>query len=301
MRVIVTGSTGFIGSHLVRALLARGDEVAVLVRPETDRWRLQGVADRLLILETTSRDMQLMAADFAPDTTFHLAWAGVHGASRDDAHHLAANLRHTVDVIELAEKAGCRTIVGLGSQAEFGPSAGIIDERTPAQPTTVYGIGKLAAGLVVEHTAASHGMRGVWLRLLSAYGPMDEPSYLIPYMIRELLAGRPPMLSSGAQPHDTLYCLDVAEALRAAAISERCRGTYVLAAGEDISVREIAEVAQELVAPTLALEFGSPAAHPGWRGSHRKLTEDTGWSPSTPLRVGLGETVLWYRRHGDSS
>jgi nucleoside-diphosphate-sugar epimerase len=300
MRAIVTGGTGFIGSHLVRALLARADEVAVLVRPESDGWRLQGVADRLLILETESADMPAKAADFAPDAMFHLAWAGVHGASRDSGHHLAANLRQTVEIIELAEKAGCGAIVGLGSQAEFGPSAGIIDESTPSQPNTAYGIGKLAAGLVVEHTAAAHGMRGVWLRLLSAYGPMDEPSYLIPYILREMLAGRRPVLSSGTQPHDTLYCLDVAEALRAAALSDRCRGRYVLAAGDDLSVREIAEVAQELVAPTLALAFGSPAAHPGWRGSHRKLTEDTGWSPSTPLRVGLGETVLWYREHGDT-
>jgi nucleoside-diphosphate-sugar epimerase len=285
---------------LVRALLAHDDEVAVLVRPESDVWRLQRVADRLLILETTSPDIQVRAADFAPDVMFHLAWAGVHGAGRDDVHHIAANLRRTVETIELAGKAGCRTIVGLGSQAEFGPSEARITESTPSQPSTAYGIGKLAAGLVVDHAAAARGMRGVWLRLLSAYGPMDDSSYLIPYLIREMLAGRRPKLSSGSQPHDTLYCVDVADALRASAVSDRCRGTYVLAAGDDVTVREIAAVVQELVAPTLAPEFGSPAGHPGWRGSHIKLTQDTGWSPSTALRVGLGETVLWYREHGDT-
>jgi UDP-glucose 4-epimerase len=300
MRAIITGGTGFIGSHLVRALLAREDEVAVLVRPESDAWRLDGLAERLLILETASADMQARAADFAPDTMFHLAWAGVHGSGRDDAHLIAPNLRRTAEAIELAEEAGCRTVVGLGSQAEFGPSDGLIDERTLSQPTTAYGIGKLAAGLMVEQTATAHGMRGVWLRLLSAYGPMDDSSYLIPYLIREMLAGRRPALSSGTQPHDTLYCVDVAEALRAAAVSDRCRGMYVLASGDDTTVCDIAGIAQELMAPTLAPEFGSPAGHPGWRGFHAKLTQDTGWSPSTPLRVGLGETVLWYREHGDT-
>jgi UDP-glucose 4-epimerase len=295
---MVTGGTGFIGSHLVRALLARADEVAVLVRPESDGRRLQGVADRVVILETQSADLQRTAIEFAPEVTFHLAWAGVHGASRTEAHHLTTNISQTVGIIELAGRAGCTSIVGLGSQAEFGPVAGVIDEGTPAHPDSAYGIGKLAAGLLVEHSAGDHGMRGVWLRLLSAYGPMDEPSYLIPYMIRELLAGRCPALSAGIQPHDTLYCVDVAEALRAAATSDRCRGTYVLASGESPSVREIAEMAREVVAPSLALEFGASAGHPGWRGSHAKLTQDTGWSPSTPLRIGLTETVLWYRQHG---
>ncbi len=299
MRAIVTGGTGFLGSHLIRALLDRQDAVAVVIRPQSNTWRIRDVADRLVVLECPSTDLVTRSVAFRPDALFHLAWAGVHGANRADTRNLADNLRHTVEVVELAAAAGCGTIVGIGSQAELGPTAEVIDESTPARPDTAYGIGKLAAGLVLEHTSAALGMRGVWLRLLSAYGPMDEPSYLIPYIIREMVAGRRPKLSAGSQPHDTLYCRDVVEALRAAAVSGSCAGRYVLAAGGDMTVRDVAEAVREIVAPALALDLGQPAAHPGWRGSHRKLTEDTGWSPSTALHAGLAETVLWYREHGD--
>lgn len=298
MRAIVTGATGFLGSHLVRLLLAHDDAVAVVLRRQSDAWRLREVADRLCILDADDADLAAQASRFGPETMFHLAWSGVHGTGRDETQHVGDNLRRTAGVVDLAQRTGCRVILGLGSQAEFGPSSSVLDEDTPCRPRTAYGVGKLAAGLMVANTTG--GMRGAWLRLLSAYGPMDHPSYLVPYVITELLAGRRPRLSSGVQPHDTLYCLDVAAALRAAATSDRCRGIYVLAAGGDVTVRDIARTVCELVGPGAAVDLGAPSCHPGWRASRRRLTEDTGWSPSTALRVGLAETVLWYRQNGDT-
>ena len=103
---------------------------------------------------------------------------------------------------------------------------------------------------------------------------------MIPYVIQELIAGRTPHLSAGDQPCDTLYCTDVAEALRAAAAADGCRGQYVLASGAVVGVRKIAETIRDIVAPGAALDFGAPAGHPGWRGSHERLTHDTGWAPS---------------------
>jgi nucleoside-diphosphate-sugar epimerase len=300
MRALVTGATGFLGSHLVHLLLAQGDEAAVLVRPASNRGRLADVVDRLTLVEAHLEQLQTargQIAAFAPDTVFHLAWEGVHGAARDEAGRLRGNVQRTLELLDLAANLGCSAFVGLGSQAEYGPASGVIDEETPLRPTTPYGVGKLAVGLLIEPLARARGMRGVWLRLFSSYGPSDEPSYMIPYVICALLAGRVPHLTAGGQYCDTLYCMDVAGALRAAASTDGCHGQYVLASGAAYTVREIAETIRDTIAPSATLDFGAPAQHPGWLGSHQRLTRDTGWSPTVDLRAGLAKTILWWREH----
>jgi nucleoside-diphosphate-sugar epimerase len=300
MRALVTGATGFLGSHLVHLLLAQGDEAAVLVRPASNRARLGDVADRLTVIEAHPERLQTARAQiaaFAPNIVFHLAWDGVHGAARDDVGRLSGNVRRTLQLLDLAADLGCSAFVGLGSQAEYGPQRGVIDEQTPLRPITPYGVGKLSVGLLVEPIARARGMRGVWLRLFSSYGPGDEPSYMIPYVICELLAGRVPHLTAGDQYCDTLYCTDVAGALRAAAATDACRGQYVLASGAACTVREIAEMIRDTIAPGASLDFGAPAPHPGWRGSHQRLTRDTGWSPAVDLSAGLKRTIPWWRGH----
>jgi nucleoside-diphosphate-sugar epimerase len=302
MRALVTGATGFLGSHLVHLLLAEGDDAAVLVRPESDRGRLADVADRLTVVEAYPGPLKASRAQiaaFAPDTVFHLAWDGVHGADRDDVGRLSGNVRLSLKLVDLAADLGCTAFVGLGSLAEYGPQSGVIDEDTPAHPTTAYGVGKLAVGLLLEPIARASDMRGVWLRLFSAYGPRDHPRYLIPYVISELLAGRVPHLTAGNQPYDTLYCTDVANALRTAAATGQCRGQYVLASGAAVTVREIAEAIRDIVAHGATLDFDAAAGHTGWRGSHQRLTRDTGWSPSVDLPAGLAKTILWWQEHAD--
>lgn len=300
MRALVTGATGFLGSHLVHLLLAQGDEAAVLVRPASNRGRLADVVDRLTVVEAHLEQLKTARAQiaaFAPDTVFHLAWEGVHGADRDEVGRLRGNVQRTLELLDLAADLGCSAFVGLGSQAEYGPAGGVIDEETPLRPTTPYGVGKLAVGLLVEPLARARGTRGVWLRLFSSYGPSDEPSYMIPYVIGALLAGRIPHLTAGDQYCDTLYCTDVAGALRAAAATDGCHGQYVLASGAACTVREIAETIRDTIAPRAALDFGAPARHPGWLGSHQRLTRDTGWAPTVDLRAGLTKTILWWREH----
>src|ERR1700680_631874 len=104
MRALVTGATGFIGSHVVRCLLTRNDDVAVLVRPTSDLWRIADVTPRLAVIETEPRRVVTAAprvADFMPATVVNLPWASVHGQQRDDPAHLETNFRYTFAVVEL--------------------------------------------------------------------------------------------------------------------------------------------------------------------------------------------------------
>jgi UDP-glucose 4-epimerase len=245
-----------------------GDEVAILLRPESDAWRIEDIQDRVEVIAGRLSEPDGIAGPlgkFKPDVIYHLGWFGSGRAHRDDPRQLTENVANSVALVELAADAGATTWIGLGSQAEYGPTASVIDESTPTSPTTT-----------------------------------DEPSYLIPQLILSLLRGRRPSMTEGSQPGDFLHVTDACRAIRAAALAESCIGTYVLASGQHRPVREVALTIRHMIDPRLEIGLGELVASVspvGLRGDPRALQRVTGWSPAVPLGAGLAECVEWYRRN----
>ena len=205
-------------------------------------------------------------------------------------------------MVGLAAGAGATAWIGLGSQAEYGPTAAVLTESTPTNPTTRYGAAKLSAGKLTRDLCAERSIRHVWLRLLTAYGPADQPSYLIPHVILTLLRGERPALTEGSQPGDFLHVTDACNAIRAAAVTESCNGTYVLASGDHVPVRDVAVKLRDIIDSRLELGLGElvPSVPPvGLRGDPGALKLVTGWSPKVPFEEGLTRCVEWYRRNFD--
>src|SRR2546423_2693342 len=208
MRALVTGASGFVGSYLVEALLRGGETVAVLCREGSDLWRLEDALPRVTVIRgdlTELAQAESGIREFAPDTVFHLAWYGVGGRQRDDDAHLDKNFVGSVALLRLAVELGVRTFVGLGSQAEYGPQDRVLDEDARTEPVNAYGVAKLCTYLFAKHLAASSGMRLVWLRLFSSYGPKDGPEWMIPYLVRTLARGERPSLTAGGMRWGFLY------------------------------------------------------------------------------------------------
>jgi nucleoside-diphosphate-sugar epimerase len=303
MRVLLTGATGFIGSYALRRLLAAGHQVAVLVRPGSNPWRIADVLDRARRVEG---DLDRIAAierpvrDFAPEAVAHLAWFGVGNRLRNDPGQVD-NIKATVELVRLADKAGAKQWVGLGSQAEYGPRAEPIDEQAPTRPTTLYGISKLSACLLAGHLCGEAGMRFAWLRVFSTYGPKDDPGWMIPYLILELLRGNRPALTAGEQMWDYLYIEDAAEAVARAVGSPGASGVFNLGSGRGEPLRAIIERARDRIDPSLPLGFGEVPYRPDqvMRLEARidRLRAATGWGPQIGLDEGLRRTVDWFREH----
>jgi nucleoside-diphosphate-sugar epimerase len=287
----------------VRHLVESGDTVAILLRPVSDPWRIVDVLDRVETISGQLSEPDALSgplAGFRPDVVYHLGWSGSGHAGRNDPAQQSANVPEAVALVELASDAGATAWIGLGSQAENGPTAAVLDESTPVRPTTAYGAAKLSAGALTRERCAARSVRQVWLRLLTAYGPAEDPSYLIPQVILSLLRGGRPALTEGNQPSDFLHAADASRALRAAALNESCTGTFVLSSGHHRPVREIALALRDLIDPRLELGFGEiiPRDPPlGLRGNPRALELATGWSPNVSLPSGLAGCVDWYRRN----
>jgi nucleoside-diphosphate-sugar epimerase len=239
-------------------------------------------------------------AKFAPDTVIHLAWYGVANRYRNDPLQLD-NLHSCRELLRIAHRVGVSHWIGLGSQAEYGPWDQQIDEETPTQPTTLYGATKLCAFLLAKHLSTQFEMRFIWLRLFSAYGPVDDQGWMIPYLILSLLQGERPSLTEGTQYWDYLYVTDVADAIYLTAATPDASGVFNLGSGKAYSIRAIIERIRDMIDPSLPLGFGEVPYRPDQimhlQADISRLQQATGWSPQVSLDEGLRRTVESFREN----
>jgi UDP-glucose 4-epimerase len=302
MKALVTGATGFLGSALTRKLLDEGHEVAVVRRPTSDARRIADLLSRVVEIRgdlTSPAEIEPAILDFAPDTIFHLAWHGVGNRLRNDISQVNTNLTANLALLRMTLKTPCRTWVGLGSQAEYGPHDRPLDETTPVGPVTLYGTVKLCTWLLTKQLLAQANIRTAWLRLFSIYGPGDNPDFMIPTLVRKLLAGERPSLTPGDQLWDYLYVIDAAEAVYRVAACEAAEGVFNLGSGSVRTIRSIVEAIRDRIDRSLPLGFGEVpyrADHPMlFQADVKRVRDVTGWQPRTSIEEGLRQTIEWHR------
>jgi nucleoside-diphosphate-sugar epimerase len=304
MKVLLTGASGFVGSYVLRRLLAEGDaEVAVFVRRPGQAWRIRDELARVRVFEAALEDaagVEAALASFRPTHLAHLAWAGVLGRNRNDPQQ-QDNVAQSLRLLEAALDAGARHFVGLGSQAEYGPCQARIDEATPTAPTTRYGQAKLATCLEAQAMCERHGARFAWLRLFSSYGPQDSPEWMIPYLALKLLHRERPAVTAAEQLWDYVYVDDAAAAIVAVLRSDVASGVFNLGSGSAPRLRDIIERVRDAIDPSLPVGFGEVAYRPDQvmhlEADIGRLARATGWGPKVGLDEGIRRTVDWYRKH----
>jgi nucleoside-diphosphate-sugar epimerase len=309
MRCLVTGASGFLGSHLVRKLLGEGHEVLAVVRRSSDLWRISDLAHELRLAYAPLNNLQLIAEDiqaYRPETVFHLAWTG--GNSRrylNDASQVFDNVPGSLELMRLAHQAGCSQYVFLGSVVEYGPCHIPVRETDIPEPGNLYGLAKLTTLRLSEALCAQFGMRFCGVRLFWAYGPMDEPLRMIPSVINNLLAGKRPSLTPGEQLWDFLYVEDAVRALVALAQSDSVSGVFNLGSGAPLTIRNMVTQIRDAIDPALDLGFGDVPYPPGQvmhlEADISRLKAATGWTPEISLPEGIRRTLAWYKSHTQTS
>lgn len=303
MKIFVTGGSGFIGSAFSAAAIRAGHEVTLLAR-EPNPWRLQEFAGRYRAMVGSLADpgsLRTALLEIRPEVVVHLAWAGVSGQDRNGFIQIG-NVGTSADLMTAARDAGVRHFVSTGSQAEYGPKSGVIAPDATPGPTTLYGESKLATGRLLARLASLSDMRFSWLRVFSTYGAKDHPYWMIPGLIRALLAGERPALTEGLQKWDFLHVSDAAAALLAVAESASAGGIYNLGSGHAPPLRDTVGLIRDAIDPSLPLGFGDVPYRPDQvmhlQADISRLTQDVGWRPKVELADGLADTVEWYRANG---
>jgi UDP-glucose 4-epimerase len=306
MRCLVTGGAGFIGSNLVDALLARGDEVTVVDDLSTGRREnLDGaLAAGARLVEIDIRDGGALAEavrEAGPETVFHLAaQIDVRKSVADPAFDSSINVGGTANLLEAARAVGVRRFVFVSTGgAIYGEGDGQelpLPEDAPIAPLSPYGQSKFAAEGYLALYERLYGLSGVSLRLGNVYGPRQDPlgeAGVIAIFCGRLRAGeRPTVFGDGRQTRDYIYVGDVVAAALAAAGSE-ANGPINVGTGRETDVLELARLLGELE----GVEF-EPELAPARTGEVQRITIDPsraerelGWTAQTVLEDGLRLTL----------
>ena len=237
---------------------------------------------------------------FDCDTVINLAWRGVANHARND-YSKYDNIALADRWARAAADAGVAHYIGVGSQAEYGPTEGIVDETMPLLPTTRYGVAKAAAGLATRAALLGTNTAFSWVRIFSAYGPGDAPHWMIQAIGRSLLKDEPAEMTPGTQLWDYIYVDDVAEAFAAMAATPAGLGYVNLGSGSTSTVREIVELMKAAAASQSDIVFGAVPFRPDQvmhlEADIGKLTSITGWRPRVPLDRGLARTIDYLREN----
>lgn len=303
MKIFLTGASGFVCSYVLRQLVSsRKHEVAILLRSPESAWRIQDLIPNVQVIVGNlyhPGNFEPQVAAFGPDAVVHMAWDGVLGSDRNSLRQWR-NIPAALELVEMAARVGARHWIGLGSQAEYGPCQNRIDESVPTNPTTLYGVSKLATCNLVQRLCDELGIRFGWIRLFSSYGPADNPSLMIPYLIESLLKGERPKLTRAEQMWDYIYIEDAAAAIVAVTESREAVGVFNLGSGTAPQLKAVIEKIRNLVDPTLPVGFGEVDYRQDQvmhlEADISRLKKFTGWSPVVDIETGLKKTVAWHLR-----
>ena len=304
-RYLVTGGAGFIGSHIVRALLEQGDFVRVLDNFSTGkRENLRGVDAE--IVEGDLRDTNCLAQALAGiDLVFHeAAFVSVPQSMQDPLPCFEINQRGTELLLEAARKAGVGRVVLASSAAVYGDSQSLpLEESGALYPFSPYAVSKRVDELYAEMYTRSFGLDVVALRYFNVYGPRQRPDSMyaaaVPIFIRRLLDDKPVTIyGDGGQTRDLVYVGDVVRANLAASTRPGAPGQiFNVCSGNEIRVIDLIETLMDLFPHAPAPEFASARSGDIYRsvGSPAKAAAVLDFQAKTALSDGLKSVVDWMR------
>jgi UDP-glucose 4-epimerase len=298
-RAVVTGGSGFIGSHVVDALVEAGCQVTVLDHRVRPHRRDVGFED-VDLMDLSS----VLVATRGAEHVFHLAAvANVNYAFKYPVYTTALNVLGTANMLEASRLNGVRRFYMASTVWVYNgsPDSRVLDETAPFYldgAGHIYTSTKMASEMVCHNYGQLYGVPFTVLRYGIPYGPRMREELLIPVFLRKALAGEPLSVAGrGEQFRKFVYVQDLARGHVLAMADAAANQTYNLEGRRRVSVLEVAEGIRKLVGEQVRIEHGPerPGDFGGKDVSGAKAERELGWTPRVDFEDGLRETVAWFR------
>lgn len=307
-KVLVTGAAGFIGSHLAEKLVERGADVRAFVRYNSQN--LRGWLDRSKAAQAIDfRAGDIRDADFVRDAmkdvevVFHLAaLIGIPYSYVSPLAYIRTNIEGTYNVLQAARDLGVGRVVITSTSEVYGTAQTVpISESHPLQPQSPYSASKISADMMAMSFHLSFNLPVIIARPFNTYGPRQSARAVIPTIITQIHSGSQRIKLGSVHPtRDLNFVGDTAEGFIRLAQCDGAIGRAVnISSNAEISVGDLAALIKELTGSACAIECDSARLRPAnseverLMGDNALLESLTGWTPSTPIRTGLGRTIEW--------
>jgi UDP-glucose 4-epimerase len=303
MKVLVTGGAGFIGSHVVDALIAAGHDVVVVDDLSTGRRENVHPKARLVELDVTDPRLVDLVRDERPAAvSHHAAQMDVRRSVADPLFDARTNILGTINLLEGARRANVRRVLFVSSggavygEQEVFPAP----ESHPTNPVSPYGVSKRAGELYAFFYQAEYHIPFVALRYANVYGPRQDPhgeAGVVAIFTGRMLRGEPVTVNGdGCQTRDYVYVEDVARA-NLLALTSRATGPFNIGTGIETDVNTLARLLLAATGSRSLVRHGE--AKPGEQRRSvvdpRRAAAELGWRPEVSLAEGLERTVAWFR------
>ncbi len=298
--ILVTGVTGFLGSHIAEALLKNGYQIIATRRKNSDLQRCKEFTDRLTWIDVDDEAWQQKLIDLRPAQVIHAAWSGVENKDRDDWETQKQNLFFLQELLSIARQAGTKKFIGLGSQAEYGQLNKKVNEQDDLNTTDAYSTYKILCSQLLKRFSALNALDWYWLRVFSVFGERENESWLLPSVISNIINKKPYMeFSGGEQQYAYLYARDFAMGiLKVIEANENKSGCYNLSGENCLKLTSIISQVRDKIDPNVELRFGSLPYRTNQSmvvcGNMTLFNKTFGPLPQTPLEESIDQTIRFY-------
>ena len=313
-KIIVTGGAGFIGSHIVDALVGRGHRVLVIDNLSSGKKENINSKARLYKIDVRDKKLANIFKKERPQAVFHYAaQIDARASARDPMFDAEVNILGSINVLQSAAMAGVKKVIFASSGGSLSSEETMLPtpENKISLPVSPYGAAKFSVEMYLHYFWKTYGMKYAALRLANVYGPRQSPhgeAGVIAIFTSKMLRGKQPIIfGSGRQTRDYVYVGDVVRANLLALASNKI-GSFNVGTSQETDVLKIFKTLKKLTKSNVSEIHGAPAG----RGSEKnkiageqmrsaldysKIRRELGWKPNINLEKGLAMTVDWFREN----
>lgn len=301
--ILITGASGFVASNLVRYFVKKKIKVSLILNKNTNLWRIKDIlssTNYFYVDLTNSQSIKKIISKIKPKTIFHFAAHGAYSYQNDSSLIKKVNLDGTFNLIKECKKYNFTSFINTGSSSEYGFKNKKMNENDIPIPNSYYSVFKSAATLLCQFESLVNRLPITTVRLFHVYGPYEEPTRLIPTLMRQLLNNKQSQLVSPNISRDLIYIDDVINFYVMLAKKTNLYGEiFNLGYGKKITIKKIYDYMKKITNSKINNKWNSMKDRKWdqkiWYSDMSKVKKKLSWKPKIDYKKGLQKTLAWHK------
>lgn len=304
-KFLITGASGFIGSVLLRKLLDQGQEVHLILREQSNTWRINDILKDVIIhhSDLSSVDkLKKIIQIVKPTIIYHLATNGAYSYQKDANQIINTNILGTWNLLQACNTVDYNLFVNTGSSSEYGYKSYAMRETDIVEPASYYAVTKCAQTLLCSHIARQEKKPIVTIRPFSVYGPYEEPKRFVPTLMKALMFNEEMNLVSPETARDQIYVDDMVDAyLKIDELVNNPGEYFNIGTGIQSTIKEVVDTAIKVTHKNAPFKWGTMEGRSwdtnNWVADISKARQLLKWTPKINLEQGLKLNWEWFQKN----